>query len=113
MMILIFLKPQSSAGASERCSASSPRPARSRQRESRCAVGRGQEARDQVLVDDDDCDDDCIGWDVLSGYLVHWNFTVDEKRKHSFLNANLFLRAMLTDQTIEEMEQQVGSKIKF
>ena len=36
-----------------------------------------------------------------------WNFTVDVKRKHSFLNANLFLRAMLTDQTIEEMEQQV------
>ena len=79
MMILIFLKP--SAGASERSSPSSARPARSRQRESRCAVGRGQEAGDQVLVDGDY---DCIGWDVSSGYLVHWNSTVDVKRKHSF-----------------------------
>ena len=66
MMILIILK--SSAGACERSSPSSPRPARSRQRESRCAVGRGQEAGDQVLVDEDyDCDDgwndECIGLD--------------------------------------------------
>ena len=87
MMILIFLKSKSPAGASERCSPSSARPARSRQRESRCAVGRGQEAGDQVLVDGDyDCDDDCIGWDVRSGYLVHWNFTVDVQRKHRFLS---------------------------
>ena len=53
MMILIFLKSKSPAGASERCSPSSARPARSRQRESRCAVGRGQEAGDQVSVDED------------------------------------------------------------